>query len=111
VEGTGNENKNNAFIKLVEQVEAAYARANIPTISRAGIKKKVYYYHDKVYKGFVKMNATRKNLASSKSKFSQFQKQLDTTMPLWPTGVECKLNYEDRAFLESMKTDRVANMG
>lgn len=95
------------YAQLVE----FYQKANIPILSEVRvIRKMIVLWEDN--QRLRKIPQHRRSSEATMKKIAEMDKRLYSTFPAWPQDAGHLIqNEEDRAFLESMKTDRVASLG
>ena len=113
-DNTENTNKSvyNVASQLVkEELIPIYDRARIPLQSEKNCSNAIVRLHDEMYK-VMKISKRERNLDVPSKHIQNFKDKLKKTMKLWPSDAMQKIsNDEDKKFLHSMMTDRVATMG
>lgn len=102
---------------VVQEVLGHYGKSHIPTIHRKKMAEKIVG----LYQEYRSLLSTKSEKRAGNKKIQLFQEKLKTTMQFWPKDVEKRLESkkhkspaeqhavdEDLKFLQSMKTDRVA---
>lgn len=93
------------------QVAEFYHKANIPMITEIKSCQKITALVEE-NKKLRAIPVNRRENLSSKAKLEAMEKKMNETFQLWPLNVDSLIkNDEDRAFLQSMKTDRLATFG
>lgn len=102
--------------KTISQVAAHYGKANVKMISHnsAAIKLQRYFENDKTFNRIKRMDAAERE--SKRDKVIEFRLFMaSTTMPFWAKDAMQSFSgpnaEEDREFLRSMMTDRLASYG
>jgi hypothetical protein len=96
---------------VLEQVATFYEKANIPMVTDRRACEKIVKLLDANNK-LRSITKDRRGTAATQKKMEEHQKMLQSTFQLWPPDAERLIkNDEDRAFLQSMKTDRAASFG
>ena len=94
----------------VEKVLPFYEKARVPYLHPKKMEE-VLKFHTEM-KNILKIDHQHRDTAKNKEKIEDFKEKLSKTMKFWPgKALEKMTNEEDRKFLESMMTDRVATMG
>ena len=94
-----------------DQISNIYQRARIPMKPERTVAKEIVQLHDQLYQLNKIPKARRDSHQPSIDKIENFKIQIKQTMKLWTVDALEKIsNKEDKAFLESMKTDRKATM-
>jgi len=96
--------------EVMNQVKPHYLKSAIPMLPDTQcIKQTIKLYKD-YKKKLIKIPKRRRQLPSTLKKVQNFQKLLNKTMKLWPKkALDIIKNEEDRLFLKSMMSDRVAS--
>lgn len=103
--------KREAANSTVQKVLVFYNKARIPTIKENKLSDEVLKLFD-LMQEMLKTPIVRRERDSFKQKLQKFKETLAQTMKCWPQNVMERIkNEEDRAFLRSMMTDRIATMG
>ena len=95
----------------VVKVLPFYDKARIPTLNPVKMEEEVLKLHTEM-KNLLKIDHQHRETEKNKTKFNDFKQKLEKTMKFWPRdALERIKTEEDKKFLHSMMTDRVANMG
>jgi len=93
------------------QVSIFYRKANIPMISDKKSCEKIIKLLDNNSK-LRAIPTSRRSTASTLAKVQQHQLELDKTFQIWPPNAESLIkDPEDKQFLHSMETNRIATFG
>ena len=104
-------NLRGAAKKTITKVIPFYERARVPHITTCKMEEEVLKLHQTM-RSILKINHNRREGESFKQKLSSFKDTLESTMKFWPrSAMNTMTNEEDKAFLQSMMSDRVATMG
>jgi hypothetical protein len=96
---------------VLKQITTFYEKSNIPMVSERRACEKIVKLLDDNNK-LRAINKDRRDTPATKQKLEENQQMLASTFQLWPPNVESLVkNEEDLAFLQSMKSDRVASFG
>lgn len=99
-----------ALETVIEEIIPIYERARIPTITPKNMALNIKKAHEEMCK-IIKLPIKRRESGKAKEHIDKFKKELKMTMPFWPKNVfDLVKNEEDRLFLVSMQTDRIASM-
>ena len=102
--------KREAANKTVETVKHFYNRARIPTLLDHKMAEEVEKLFDDMKK-IIKIQPKGRTSGKPKERVDEFKSWLQTTMKFWPrNAMENICNEEDKKFLQSMMTDRLAAM-
>ena len=102
--------KREAANKTVETVKHFYNRARIPTLLDHKMVEEVEKLFDDMKK-IIKIQPKDWTSGKPKERVDEFKSRLQTTMKFWPrNAMENICNEEDKKFLQSMMTDRLATM-
>ena len=97
--------------ETVKSVLTFYERARVPHLFPNKMEDEVIKLFDSM-NTLLKYNFKERSQENYQTKVKEFKAKLDSTMKFWPRNVFQKItNEEDRAFLHSMMTDRIATMG
>jgi len=92
------------------QILSIYSRARIPTKSKSNIAQGITQLYEKL-QDLMKIEKEKKETGKSKERIESFQQSLQKTMVCWPKDAFDKItNDEDKAFLVSMQTNRIASL-
>ena len=101
--------KREAANKTVETVKHFYNRARIPTLLDHKMAEEVEKLFDDMK--IIKIQPKDRTSGKPKQRVDEFKSRLQTTMKFWPrNAMENICNEEDKKFLQSMMTDRLATM-
>ena len=99
-----------AMATVQEEILPIYSRARIPTKSERNIAQGIIELHKKL-QDLMKIKKEKREIVKSKEKIESFKQSLKETMVCWPKDALHKIkNEEDKAFLVSMQTDRIASL-
>ena len=106
-----NRTQNEAAKIVLQQIETFYAKANIPLVSEwYACQRLVKLVNDN--KKLRDIPVKRRSTPYVQSLVEKTKKDLEKTFRLWPENAEELIkNEQDRKFLQSMKSDRVATFG
>lgn len=110
VGGQSGRSKWDAAQLVFSQVADFYKKANVPTLTERKCSEEIIALHC----DFLKLKAipiNRRESTATITKLENWETRLEKTFQLWPKRNLVIKNAEDRAFLESMQTDRLATFG
>ena len=99
-----------AMATVQEEILPIYSRARIPTKSERNIAQDIIELQKKL-QDLMKIKKEKREMVKSKERIESFKQSLKETMVCWPKDALHKIkNEEDKAFLVSMQTDRIASL-
>ena len=99
-----------AMLTVTESIFPIYKRARIPTKTDKKLCQDIISNY-KQMQNILKIKKANRDFGKAKERIELFKKKLKETMVCWPKDVWTKLeNEEDKAFLMSMQSDRIATM-
>ena len=106
-----NRTQNEAAKIVLQHIETFYAKANIPLVSEwYACQRLVKLVNEN--KKLRDIPVKRRSTPSVQSLVDKTKKDLEKTFKLWPENAEELIkNEQDRKFLQSMKSDRLATFG
>ena len=95
----------------VSNIIPFYERARIPYLAPNKIAEEVIKIYEDM-RSLMKIDHSQRSSATKQKRINDFKERLDKTLKLWPRNALDRIkNEEDKQFLQSMMTDRVASMG
>ena len=88
-----------------------YEKARVPHLAPNKMAEEVIKIYDDM-RSLMKIDHSQRATETKQKKINDFKERLKKTLKLWPRNALDRMkNEEDKKFLQSMMTDRVASMG